>query len=208
MAHSLASTIQQPYRALVVLLHPDDSAEPARRLAQAWRPIVPTAQVAALSVSCDGVGTAQAQLSTLLDAAHLGRQRLVLVGICGAEGIALQLAYSRSVPICGGILACGAILPPLTPLAASNGNHDVRLRLVWDVRDPLTAAAALGALLQWFRADGVDAQGTVLEQEGASSACHPDNDVMSPAVTRMGGAYLAELVAIALGAARAGCARG
>jgi hypothetical protein len=57
-------------------------------------------------------------------------------------------------------------------------------------------AVALGELLSWYRAAGLDAQGAVLEPVGNTQA---DEYGFSPALVRMGRIYLAELVAIAIG---------
>lgn len=176
-----------------LLLHPPGAATAARRLVRAWSQPIPLAEVSTLQVpSCMGADAVSALLAHLLDRAGLAAERLVLAGVCGAEAAALQIAFARNAPTWAGVLICGSPLLPLKPLADVPVQRGTRLRLVWDVADPLVQAAALAELLRWFRAAGLDAQGSVLgRQEGSPSP--------SPALVRRGGAYLAELVAVALG---------
>jgi hypothetical protein len=186
-------------RALVVMLHLPGIAGPAGKLAEAWRPVVPAARIELQSVP-EGLG-ADATLELLgglLDRAGLPPERVALVGVCGAEDVALQLALRRDALAWAGLLLCGSALPPLTPLADISLHRGTRLRLIWQASDPLLHAVALGELLRWIRVAGLDAQGCVLEQgtsvpDGAGVGCAP-----SPALVRLGGAYLAELIATAL----------
>jgi hypothetical protein len=171
----------------------------ACELARAWRPTIPAADVFTVSVDEDGRAGLSDLLIGLLDRSDLRNRPLVLAGVCGAEATALQLGFDPTLPQCAGILVGGRVLPPLGPLAVEMVDRSVRLRLLWEVGDPMAWAAALGELLSWFRAAGLDAQGTVLEQADSEpmderrAACD-----FSPALVRMGRIYLAELVAVAL----------
>jgi hypothetical protein len=186
---------------LAVLLHPPGAAAAACELARAWRPAVPAADVTTLSVPEGRAGTAvSALLARRLDRARLDTARLVMAGVYGAEGTALQLAFGEGALGCAGVLACGGALPLLEPLGAPARSR-TRLRLVWEADNPLSYAAALGGLLHRFRAAGLDAQGAVLGREGGPPAGSYTGRGPSPALVRLGGAYLAELVAVALGAA-------
>jgi hypothetical protein len=163
---------------------------------------VPAADVTTLNVPEGRAGTVvSALLARRLDRARLDTARLVLAGVYGAEGMSLQLAFGEGALGCAGVLACGDALSPLEPLAGAPARCGTRLRLVGETGNPLSCAAALGGLLRRFRAAGLDAQGAVLGREGGP----PEGDCTgrgpSPALVRLGGAYLAELVAVALGAA-------
>ena len=59
-------------------------------------------------------------------------------------------------------------------------------------------AAALGDLLRCLRVAGLDAEGTVVKGRGPSPGSESSTCSPEPALVRMGGAYLAELVALAL----------
>jgi hypothetical protein len=153
-----------------------------------------------------------AQLVQKLSQAGLGAANLVLAGVCGAGEIALQLAFGSNALACAGILACGDMLLPLAPLARNPAASGTRLRLIWEADDPLLCAAALGGLLRCFRTTGLDAQGSVLGpetrassdvQDSVDAGCDP-----SPALVRLGRAYLAELVAVALGSTLAASGAG
>ncbi len=165
-------------------------------------PAVPAAIISTLLVAdSGGFDEASGQINCRLEQAGLDGTRLVLAGIGGAGETALQLALGRDAMACSGVLACGDILPPLELLAGRAGGFGTRLRLVWTEDEPLFCAAALGDLLRCFRAAGVDAQGAVLaRQDGRSREARSSSDP-SPALVRLGRAYLAELVAVALGAA-------
>ncbi len=163
-------------------------------LARAWSPAIPAAQIATMQVPDGPAADAAAALAVrLLDQAGIAAESLVLAGVCGAEGTALQIAFARDAPSWAGVLTCGSVLVPLKPLADAPARRTTRLRLVWEVADPLCHAPALAELLRWFRAASLDAQGSVLERPEGT-------DGLSPALVRLGGAYLAELVAVALAA--------
>ncbi|HYZ35001.1 MAG TPA: hypothetical protein VE684_22295 [Crenalkalicoccus sp.] len=188
--------------ASVLLLHPPDVVDTACALASAWRPVVPAAEIVLLSVRAGEVGNAAtALLAHRLDRAQLDVTRMVLAGICGAEGLAFRLAFGEGAAACAGVLTCGGapLRPPFEPLSDLHARRGTRLRLVWEARDPLRCAGALGRTLSRFRAVGLDAQGTVLRQEEAGGDRTEGGP--SPALMRLTGAYLGELVAITLGAA-------
>jgi hypothetical protein len=186
-------------KVIVLLLHPPEAAAVAAELATVWRPAIPAADVLTVSIVEDGGAGLRDLPLRLLDLSDPCARPLVLAGICGAEAAALRLGFDRTLPQCIGILVGGRILPPLGPLAAGMADRSVRLRLLWEVSDSMAWAAALGELLSWFRAAGLDAQGTVLERAASvpmderAAACS-----FSPALVRMGRVYLAELVAVAM----------
>ena len=174
----------------VVVLCAPDSAPLALKLSQSWRPRVPAAGIRLLCVGDhDGIE----EIASTLDL--LRAERLVLVGIGETAATTLQLAFSGDGPACAGVLACGDVLPPLTLLTENLVRSRTRLRLVWMSADPLFSAGALADMLAWFRAAGLDAQGTVLD--GGARSGHESADP-DPTLARMAGAYLAELVAFAL----------
>jgi hypothetical protein len=72
------------------------------------------------------------------------------------------------------------------------GTHS-KLRLAW--------TAALGGLLRCYRTAGIDAQGTVVAELGHPALDADDGPDLLPPLVRLDGAYLAELVAVALNAA-------
>lgn len=189
--------------ALVVVLHSWSGAEAARALTAAWAPTVPAATVLMLRVVEGGdIGEVAAQLARRVEQAGLEAGRMVLAGIGGAAGMTLQLAVGQGAtgrgPLaCAGVLACGDVLPPLALLARRSAVQ-TQLRLVWTGDDPLFCAAALGDLLRCCRDTGVDAQGAVLARHGGASG--GDHGGPAPALVRLGAAYLAELVAMALDA--------
>lgn len=181
--------------ALVVVLHPANAEHVALGLVRAWAPVVPAAKLSALSVAGeDGAERAREEVADRLGQAGLDPSRLVLAGVGGAQGTALQLAFGKAASGCAGVLACGDPFLPLAALAGQPLPGWPKLRLVWTADDPLSRAAALGSLLRCLRAAGLDAQGAVLPR--------PDRSFLDagalPPLVRRGGAYLAELVAVAL----------
>jgi hypothetical protein len=186
----------------VVLLHPRAGTQVAHRLTRAWEPTIPAAKVSTLLIAdSGGADEASAQIAGRLEQAGLDVAHLVLAGICGAEETALQLVFGSSALACAGVLACGDVLPPLALLAGSPARPGTRLRLVWKSDQPLFSATALGDLVRCLRAAGVDAQGSVLQRQHRPPGDAQGDCELSPAFERLGGAYLAELVAVALGAA-------
>jgi hypothetical protein len=185
-----------PIRPIVLLLHPPSRAAVAHELVTVWQPSIPAADV--LTVSLDkGRSAGLSDLpAALLAGSSACKRPLVLAGVCGAEDAALRLGFDRRLPQCAGVLAAGRVVPPLGPLAVRPGGRAVRIRLIWEVSDATNWAVALGELLCWFRAGGLDAQGAVLEPVSDTQA---DECRLSPALVRMGRVYLAELVAIAMG---------
>lgn len=183
--------------ALVVVLHPANAEHVALGLVRAWAPVVPAAKLSAMSVAGeDGAERAREEVAGRLGQAGLDPSRLVLAGVGGAQGTALRLAFGKAALGCAGVLACGDPFLPLAALAGQPSPERPKLRLVWTADDPLSRAAALGSLLRCLRAAGLDAQGAVLPR--------PDRPFLDagagafPPLVRRGGAYLAELVAVAL----------
>jgi hypothetical protein len=184
---------------LVVLLHPPGAAYLARNLADAWAPAVPKAKLSLLPVmESHDRASVSAEVAKRLAQAGLDSLRLVLAGLFGAEEVVLQLASGSDALACAGVLACGDVLPPLGLLRATPVQFRPRLRLVWNSDEPLFCAAALGDLLRWLRAAGLDAEGIVVKRGVALSEVGRSGFGPGPALVRMGGAYLAELVALAL----------
>ena len=134
--------------------------------------------------------------AALFDGSGACKRPLVLVGVCGTENTALRLGFDRRLPQCTGVLVAGRVMPLLGPLAVQMPGQAGRLRLIWEVSDATNWAVALGEVLSWYRAAGLDAQGAVLEPVGNTQA---DEYGFSPVLVRMGRIYLAELVAIAMG---------
>ncbi len=184
---------------LVVMLHPPAATDLAHFLARVWAPAVPAAKLSLLPVAeSHDLTHISGELGHSLEQAGLDAGRLVLAGFCGTEGTVLQLATGNNALPCAGVLACGDVLPPLALLSGRHSRFGPWLRLVWNSDEPLFSAGALGDLLRWLRAAGLDAEGTVLDRRGASSEHECGGAEPLPALVRMGGAYLAELVALAL----------
>ena len=186
--------------AMAVVLHPYDAGHAAFTLLRAWRPVVPAAALSALTVDARN-GTAQASDAILhqLERSGLSPSRLVLAGVAGGQDAALQLAFGPAAIGCAGVLALGDGLPPLGVLGGRAAEGRPKLRLAWTADDPLFCAAAMGSLLRCLRAAGLDAQGSVLAR--ADPAAREVGGDPPPALVRLGSAYLAELVAVALGGA-------
>jgi hypothetical protein len=197
MPHRLVLPVLQPppppTRVGVLLLHPPKAASLTCRLAREWQPTIPTADITTMSVAEDGGEDLGA---TLPDRCSPRIGPLVIAGVCGAEAAALQLAFDGTLPHCTGVLLGGRALPPLKPLGRLMTDRTIKLRLLWEVSDSIAWAPALGELLGWFCAAGLDVHGAVLEPVGPSST---DARGLSPAFVRMSRVYLAELVAIAMG---------
>lgn len=180
--------------ALAIVLHGPGDAEIAANLAASWRPAVPTAAISILPVPERDPRAVAALLAGHIDATGLPPERLVLVGAYGTEMTALQLALGPDAPAWAGALVCGTNLPQLAPCAPASPHRTTRLRLIWEATDPLLCADALGETLRRLRGAGLDAQGSVL-------GWNERDERPTPALLRLGGAYLAELIATALGAA-------
>ena len=185
--------------ALVAVLHAPGSAELAHELVRAWAPAVPTAAMSTMPVS--GAGGADEALEGIAD--RLGRaglnvSHLVLAGVGGGEETALQLVFGRAALGCAGVVICGDSLPPLLALGGRPAAGRAKLRLVWAADDLLLCAEALGDLLRRLRVAGLDAQGAVVPRSNRP-APGVDGGPSLPSV-RLGGAYLAELAAVALDA--------
>src|SRR4051812_47674094 len=175
----------------VLVLHAQDCGQTAGDLAQAWGPAVPAASISVLPIraedGADGIRDELARADRDLD-------RLVLVGIGHAAATVLQVVFHGQGLPCAGVLVCGEVLPRVAFLTATPARLRTRLRVVWTCHDPLFSADALAAVLGWFRAGGIDAQGTVLGRAARSQG----GSEPEPALVRRGRAYLAELVAFAL----------
>ncbi len=186
--------------ALVAVLHAPDGADLTSGLVRAWAPAVPAAVMSTMMIAgAGGVEEALEQIASRLGRAGLDVSRLVLAGVGGGEGTALQLVFGQAALGCAGIVACGDSLPPLLALGGLSATGRAKLRLVWTADDPLFCAEALGDLLRCFRAAGLDAQGAVVPR---SNRLPPEVDGgPSLPLVRLSGAYLAELVAVALDAA-------
>jgi hypothetical protein len=189
-----------PVRAvLVVLLHPPEVAHLADSLAVAWAGVVPAAEVSLLPVMAgEDRATISLELAARLRSAGLESSRLVLAGVFGAEEVVLQLVTGSAGQACAGVLACGGVLPPLGLLRETPVQFRPRLRLVWTSEEPMVCAATLGDLLRRLRVAGLDAEGTVVKGRRPSPDLGSGQSDPEPALVRMGGAYLAELVALAL----------
>jgi hypothetical protein len=184
-----------PIRPIVLLLHAPSQAAVVGELVRVWQPSIPAAIIFPVSV-VEGDQADFANLpAALLDGSSAYKRPLVLAGVCGAEDAALRLGFDRRLPQCAGVLAAGRVVPPLGPLAVRPAGRMLRIRLIWEVNEATNWAVALGELLSWYRAAGLDAQGGVLEPVSNTQA---DACGFSPALVRMGRVYLAELVAIAM----------
>jgi hypothetical protein len=187
--------------ALVTVLHSSGGTGLADDLVRAWAPAVPAAAMSTMLVASGGGGIAEtlAQIGRRLGEAGLDASSLVLAGIGGGEETALQLAFGQPALACAGVVACGDSLPPLRVLRGRPEAGRAKLRLVWTADDPLFCAAALGDLLRCLRAAGLDAAGAVLQRQDGPLRQADGRQPSSLPLVRLGGAYLAELVAVALG---------
>jgi hypothetical protein len=203
MDHTRPEPARQHERAqtaLVLLLHRADAEHVALGLVRAWSPTVPTAILTTLRVAEeDGAEQAWKGVVGRLGQTGIDPSRLVLAGIGGAQQAALRLAFGPDALGCAGVLACGDIFLPLAALAGPSSPGRPKLRLVWTADDPLVSAAAPGDLLHCLRVAGLDAQGAVLP--GAALRAAEAGSGPGALLVRLAGAYLAELVAVALGGA-------
>jgi hypothetical protein len=154
----------------VLLLHASSEAAVAGELVRVWQPSIPAAVIFPVSVT-EGNQADFANLPAgLLVGSSAYKRPLVLAGVCGAEDAALRLGFDRRLPQCAGVLAAGRVVPPLGPLAMRSADRMLRIRLIWEVSEATNWAVALGELLSWYRAAGLDAQGGVLEPVGNTQA--------------------------------------
>lgn len=189
--------------ACAVVLHGAGAEQVALGLVRAWAPTVPAAVLSTLRVADDDGGRrAWEEVASRLGQAGLGPSRLVLAGVGDAQTTALQLAFGQAAVGCAGVLACGNVLLPLAALAGQPMRGRPKLRLAWTADDPLFSAAVLGDLLRCFRRAGLDAQGAVLPRTVRLPAEVGGGPALDLPLVRLGSAYLAELVAVALGGAR------
>ena len=205
MDHSLPEPAPQRVpapAAYAVVLHQAAAEQVALGLVRAWAPIVPAAVLSTLRVAdADGERRAWEEVASRLGQAGLGPSRLVLAGIGDAQNMALQLAFGPAAVGCAGVLACGNVLLPLAALAGQPMRGRPKLRLAWTADDPLFSAAALGDLLRCFRSAGLDVQGAVLPRTARLPTEAGGGPALGLPLVRLGSAYLAELVAVALGGA-------
>ena len=186
--------------ALVAVLHAPGGAELAHELVRAWAPAVPAAAMSTMPVAgASGVEEALEGIADRLGRAGLNVSHLVLAGVGGGEETALQLVVGPAALGCAGVVICGDSLPPLLALEGRPATGRAKLRLVWTADDLLLCAEALGDLLRRLRAAGLDAQGAVVPRSNRP-APEVDGGPSLPLV-RLGGAYVAELAAVALDAA-------
>jgi hypothetical protein len=186
---------------LVVLLHNPQERLAAERLALIWKPTVPAAVVSLLSVTMSDLEVARREVTARRAHARLSRRKVVLVGTRGTEALALALAYGSPRPLCGGLLICGSTLPMSTAPEVGSRHKTIKCRLVCNLGEAVSDDF-LEQLLRRLRAAGVDAQGAILESMLDLSPASLQNPLTlsdySASVIRMGGGYLAELVATAL----------
>ena len=182
------------YRPIAVMLHADMQAA-AATLADAWRPVIPAAELIVLDVARLTDDEVSKRLKQLRQPAGLTPIQVIAIGVYGAQDVAVRMAFGQLELECGAILAVGSALPAvLAPLAVDAASRCRRLRIVWETTDPLQHSIILGELLACFRSVGIDTQGAVF---GAATASQLGQSASATAI-RMGGAYLAELVALAL----------
>ena len=192
----------QAQTALVAVLHSHDGIDLAHELMLAWAPRVPAAAMSTVLVA--GIGDLEGvleQIAYRLGPAGLDVSCLGLAGVGGGEETALQLVFGQTALKCAGVVVCGDDLPPLQFSEQRPVVARAKLRLVWTADDPLLCAQALGDLLRLLRASGLDAQGTVLPRQDCPPREPGGRPVPPLPLMRLGGSYLAELVAVALDAA-------
>ena len=169
-----------PIRPIVLLLHPPGRAAVAGELVRVWQPSIPATVVLTVSVVEGGSADFVNLPAVLFDGSCACKRPVVLAGVCGAEDLALQLGFDRRLPQCIGILVAGRVMPLLGPLAEQTASQVRSLRLIWEVSGSKNWAIALGELLSWYHAVGLDAQGAVLEPVGRTST---DEGGFSPALS-------------------------
>ena len=184
-------------RALAVLLHDPLQAVGALKLCDVWQPLIPATRISNHGLPEEDVATGLAVLRENLNQAGLSPPRVVLIGALGAENLALSLAFAHAEPICGGVMIFGSARPAGAPNRLPPTGRDLHIRLLWEAVDPVPCVAEMRRHPSRFRAAGLDPQGTVLRREEAAAG--QSRSSPSPSAVRMAGAYLAELVAIALG---------
>jgi hypothetical protein len=181
--HPVAETVPD---ALVVLLAGADADNAmASLLMQAWAPRLP--QAVFVILSSQHVGPADGQIQTCrrismeLAKHNLAENRLVLVGIDAGSTLVLELVHESLQPC--GLLAIADGFPSTSWGAKLDG---LKIRLIQyggerDVVPPLMD------VVHHMEKSGADVR-----------AARVESSATTPAVLRLGGAYLAELVAVAL----------
>ena len=186
-------------RPLVVVLHTPAEAALALHLIRAWAPTVPAGCFVGAAVEPCDLAAVTERLQTLMRDGVQVPEHTILVGICGAANLALRIGLAPDAWAFAGVLVCGPMLVPLSPFAQGGTASGARLRLIWTAQDSLQVSAALGALLQYLREAGLDAQGAVLGSPYCGPGYGDEGCARAVALVRLSGAYLAELVAYALG---------
>jgi hypothetical protein len=180
----------------VVVLHPEGAGEETSALARTWQPAVPAATMTAVNLTAANPVALAALLNNRLGTPGPDAPPRVIAAVLGAEGSLLHLLSEHMLPECTGLLVCGETQLQVQSLRRISTGGRISLRLAWEADDPLPCAVALGEMLRRYRAAGYDAEGAVLSRPALSAqAAHARP---SASLVRLGGAYLAELVAVAL----------
>jgi hypothetical protein len=204
IVRAAAPTRPSPGRILVTILHADGDRQIAERLTDLWRPAVPAAAMSVICTARNDFDTVMRDIVARQIEAPVSARRVILVGLRGTEALALALAFGTLSPICGGLLICGGTLPNPAPTVELDRTRQMHCRLVFDGDDETGDTGPLDELLQGLRSAGVNLRGaffnTKPEQSPDALRALSEMGGYAPAVLRMGGSYLAELVAIALAA--------
>jgi hypothetical protein len=199
-----APTQPSPRRILVLILHVDGERELAERLTALWRPAVPAAAMSLIRAPMNDRDSIRREIVTRQLEAHVNTRSIILVGLRGTEALALALAFGAPSPICAALLIVGGTLPDPAPNLRLVRTRRVHCRLVLDGDDERRHPEQLDDLLHGLQSAGVNIRGAVFntkpEQSTDPLRALSEMSGYAPAVMRMGGSYLAELVAIALAA--------
>ena len=189
-------------RILVLVLHLPEAQSGAESLAAIWRPSVPAAEISLICAPMNGAGAARHETIARQVEAQMPPRHTILVGIQGSEALALDLAFSSPVPLCGGLLICGGTVPDPEPISRPGSTLRPSCRLVFGEDDETAQLDPLRGLLRQLRLAGVNVRAalfnTNLDLSSAAPGGRPEIAGYMPSVVRMGGTYLAELVATAL----------
>jgi hypothetical protein len=182
--HPVADTVPD---ALVVLLAGTDADNGmATALMEAWAPRLPQAVFVILSsqhagATADGRMQICQRINMELATYNLAENRLVLVGIDAGSTLVLGLVHESLQPC--GLLAIADGFPSTFWGAKLDG---LKIRLIQYGGEGDGVPPIMDAV-HHMEKSGADVRAALVESSGAT-----------PAVLRLGGAYLAELVAVAL----------
>jgi hypothetical protein len=156
------------------------------RLAEAWRARLPQAAFATVE-SAATPDHLRSCLADRLATAGLPPARLLLVGIGASARQALALAFAHPRRICRGILAFGAC--PLPDIPANCDGTGMQIRLIEGHEGRHVEDDLLGNIVRELQGRRFDVRAAMIV---------PSAVLVTPDAVRLGGAYIADMVATSL----------